>query len=271
MFYSIPHRAGSLRVKSISNRYRFVFGFFGALGLSFFLALLPVSAGVATSPAEISDPRVLGSWVADTANLISAEGETTLNQMIDELEAKNGSEIMVVTVAETQPSPSPKAFATDLFNHWGIGKADVNNGVLFLVSTGARRAEIDVGYGLEDIMTQRQAEQLLAEDVLPEFKQEQFESGILQGTERLVAIVGKEVSAPAIAPSISGEDLQFFLSAFVVLVMFVWGVYDRIRNGGSNRNHYHNSHDSGYSSHHSSSNGDSGGGSSGGGGGGGSW
>ena len=53
--------------------------------------------------------------------------------MISELEKENGTEIAVVTVPTTKPSPTPKAFTTELFNTWGIGKKGKDNGILFLI------------------------------------------------------------------------------------------------------------------------------------------
>ncbi|MBE9045629.1 TPM domain-containing protein [Pleurocapsales cyanobacterium LEGE 10410] len=64
------------------------------------------------------------------ASILKEETESHLNKTISRLESKNGVEIAVVTVPETSPEPSPKAFATKLFNYWGIGKAEENNGIL---------------------------------------------------------------------------------------------------------------------------------------------
>ncbi|MBW4506453.1 MAG: TPM domain-containing protein [Scytonematopsis contorta HA4267-MV1] len=108
---------------------------------------------LAISIEQVPNPRrTNATWVSDTANILSSDTETRLNRMISELEAKNGSEIAVVTVPETAPSASPKEFATKLFNHWGIGKRGKNNGVLFLISKGDRRVEIETGTGLVTVL-----------------------------------------------------------------------------------------------------------------------
>jgi uncharacterized protein len=52
------------------------------------------------------------------ANLLNPQTQAKLNQMISKLEAENGTEIAVVTVPDTAPAPSPKQFATKLFNYW---------------------------------------------------------------------------------------------------------------------------------------------------------
>jgi len=116
--------------------------------------------------------------------------------MITQLEAKNGSEIAVVTVPETAPSASPKAFATSLFNHWGIGKKEQDNGVLFLISKGDRRVEIETGYGVEAILPDAQVGQIIDNHILPNFKTENFDQGATIGTQLLVRQLNSDTSIP---------------------------------------------------------------------------
>ncbi len=81
---------------------------------------------------EVPNPRqVYSGWVTDTADILTDSTEAQLNQMIEQLEAKNGTELAVVTVPLTAPAASPKEFTTELFNYWGIGKQEQDNGVLF--------------------------------------------------------------------------------------------------------------------------------------------
>ncbi|MEQ9553318.1 MAG: TPM domain-containing protein [Coleofasciculus sp. G3-WIS-01] len=144
----------------------------------------------ALSVQDIPNPQqVNGTWVTDMANILSDSTETKLNQMISELESKNGTEIAVVTVPETTPSSSPKAFTTELFNHWGIGKADEDNGVLFLVSVGDRRVEIETGYGIEPILPDAKVGNIIENQITPRFKEGDFNGGVLAGTNALVSVL----------------------------------------------------------------------------------
>jgi len=272
------------------RRYRHAVTFLVGIGFSCLLALVPISASLAISPADVPNPRQLnGTWVTDMADLLSSESENQLNQMISELEAKNGVEIAVVTVEDTSPSTSTKVFATELFNQWGIGKANENNGVLFLVSKGDRRTELEIGYGLESTITNRQATQLLRDEVTPRFKEEDFDGGILQGTETLVAILGGEQTAPVIRVKRDNKWVKPFLmlSGLFGFAIVSNLLFPNSRNGNSYHNnhsynnhsynnhsynnHSYNNHSSSSSSGSSSSGSDFGGGGSDGGGGGDSW
>jgi uncharacterized protein len=142
---------------------------------------------------DVPNPRqVSGDWVTDMAGILSEDAQAQINQMISDLEAKNGTEITVVTVPTTSPAPSPKSFATALFNHWGIGKQGEDNGVLFLISVGDRRVEIETGYGIEAILPDARVGNIITSEIIPEFKQGDFAAGTLAGTRALVVVLGSD-------------------------------------------------------------------------------
>jgi uncharacterized protein len=160
---------------------------------------------LAVTVESVPNPRQTArGWVSDTANILNASTEANLNQIISQLEAKNGTEIAVVTVPKTAPSETPKAFATQLFNHWKIGKAGQNNGVLFLISKGDRRVEIETGYGIEAVLPHAQVSEIIQQEIVPFFKQGNFDQGTLNGTNALITTLEAKTfsanSAAAKAP-----------------------------------------------------------------------
>ena len=154
--------------------------------LSGILFLFP-SSSYALKIEDVPNPRqVNNGWVTDMADLLSPEAEAKLNRTISDLEAKNGTEIAVITVAETKPYANPKEFATKLFNYWGIGKKEKNNGILLLVSQGDRRVEIETGYGIVPILSNDRVQEIIDREIIPKFKQGKFETGIINGTNFLI-------------------------------------------------------------------------------------
>ena len=176
---------------------------------------------LAVSVEQVPNPRQAnGGWVSDVANILSPDTEASLNQQISELEAKNGSEIAVVTVPDTAPSATPKQFATTLFNYWGIGKAAHNNGVLLLISQGDRRVEIETGYGIGEHLSDAQVGQIIDQQIIPRLKQGDFDGGTLAGiqavTQELAPVTYSATSAnpaslsliPTAASSSQATDLS---------------------------------------------------------------
>jgi len=92
-------------------------------------------------------------------------------------------------VPDTKPSATPKAFATELFNFWGIGKKGKNNGVLLLISSGERRVQIETGSGIQSILPDAKAVGIIETQITPRFKQQDFDGGTLAGTKELVNVL----------------------------------------------------------------------------------
>src|SRR5690606_12839798 len=88
-------------------------------------------------------------------------------------------------------SGTPKQFATALFNHWGVGSAERNDGVLFLLVMSSRRLEVEVGYGLEDRLPDGWLGSMQTSSMVPHFKQGDFAGGIEVG----VILVGQRLGA----------------------------------------------------------------------------
>ncbi len=161
------------------------------------LVLFPL-ASLALDVKDVPNPRQInGTWVTDMAEILDEPTEAQLNSAISQLERQNGTEIAVLTVPETAPAASPKEFTTALFNYWGIGKKDKDNGVLFLISKGDRRVVIETGYGIEPILPDAKVGNIINSQITPRFKQGDFNGGTLAGTKALV--VALEAPQPSSA------------------------------------------------------------------------
>lgn len=182
------------------------------LGFSLTVVGVPAS-GLALTVQEVPNPRQAnGGWVTDMADILSPTTEAQLNQIVSELEAKNGAELAIVTVPQTTPSSTPKEFATELFNTWKIGKQGQDNGLLLLISKGDCRIEIETGYGLEGVLPDAKVGQILDRDIKPKFKQGDFDSGTLAGTQAIVAAVDQEIPNPVKQPTslpLTTEPLEY--------------------------------------------------------------
>jgi uncharacterized protein len=171
------------------------------------IAIFSTLPSYALTVQEVPNPRQSNNgWVTDSANILSNSTENELNRIIFQLESDNGTEIAVVTVPETSPSPSPKEFATELFNYWGIGKADRDNGILLLISVGDRRTEIETGYGIESILPDAKVGNIIDTQITPYVKQKQFDEGTLAGTKALIAVVEASEDRELKRTNISSEE-----------------------------------------------------------------
>jgi len=187
--------------------------------------LLPVAVAAAPQyPAHVGK-------VNDFAAVLSAEQVAALEAALADLERTTTAEVAVVTVDGTD-GVSIEEYATGLFNNWGIGKADRDNGVLVLVSPPDRALRIEVGYGLEPILPDGFSGAIIRETFLPRFRDGDLAGGLVAGTTRVIDVVRRnEIVTPeqreaydrAARDAGTSWGMAAFLSLFVMLGAFVSG------------------------------------------------
>jgi uncharacterized protein len=156
--------------------------------------------------SSIPNPRVQnGTWVTDMAAALRADTVARLNDTIGLFERSTGSEMAVVVIRSLDGASIEEA-AAKLFQMWGIGKKDRDNGLLLLWSTGDRRVRVEVGYGLEGALPDGKVGAILDTYVIPRFKSGDFDDGMIAGVDALLAAARKEDIALPAAASESYED-----------------------------------------------------------------
>jgi uncharacterized protein len=188
------------------------------------IASVPLPS-LAVTVKEVPNPQqVYGGWVTDMANLFDCKTQATLNQKISKLEAENGTEIAVVTVPETTPAPTPKQFATKLFNYWGIGKKGIDNGVLFLISKGDHRVEIETGYGIEKRLPNARVGNIIDQLIIPHFKQDDFAGGTLAGIQALIkALERRDIPPITSKPQLNDQTWIVILGMLILSFLGLCG------------------------------------------------
>lgn len=137
------------------------------------------------SHAEPSYPAASG-YVNDFASVLDAGTAAEIKKVAEDLEAETSDELAVVTVKSVAPVPL-KDYAVELFKRWGIGKKKKDNGVLLIVAVEDHRVEIEVGYGLEDVLTDGKCGEILDAYVVPRFKEKDVARGMLDGAKAIAA------------------------------------------------------------------------------------
>jgi uncharacterized protein len=195
---------------------------FWAIFLCLAIVSFPLPSLAVTVQGVPNPQEVYKGWVTDMANLFDPETKAKLNQMIAKFEAENGTEIAVVTVPNTASSATPKQFATQLFNYWGIGKKSLNNGLLLLISKDDHRVEIDTGYGIEKILPNAQVGNIIDQLIIPHFKQDDFAGGTLAGIQALIEALERRdilsvTSQPQFITSQPQRNAQIWIIVLCIL------------------------------------------------------
>ncbi len=186
------------------------------------------SAALASAVSLGAFPARPKGYVNDFAGVLSPPTVSRLESLAAALERDTGDELAVVTVPSLE-GMSVEEYASDLFKAWGVGKKGKDNGVMVLVCPSERKMRIEVGYGLEAILPDGLAGQIIREDFIPSFKRGDYPGGIEAGTATVENILRRGEPAPpsaraAARPGKSWLSIVLFFSLFVGIGFFMFGM-----------------------------------------------
>jgi uncharacterized protein len=153
-----------------------------ALALIAFLFLAVAAHAAPTFPP-------LTGRVVDDAHVLSPEVQQQLTQELADLETKTGRQVVVVTLPSLQ-GDAIDDYGYQLGRAWGIGQKGQDNGALFIIVPSEHKVRIEVGYGLEPVLTDALSSVILQEKVLPKFRAGDVQGGVVDGTAAIVQQLG---------------------------------------------------------------------------------
>ena len=172
----------------------------------FFVILLMTSCAYGqTFPAYRDVP------VNDYAHLIGTSYERRMEALAREVLEKTGTALVVATV-EDMDGMEIDAYASRLFESWGIGKRGEDKGVLFLLAARERRVRIEVGYGLEGILPDGLTGSILDRYALPDFRDGDYGRGFYRSMLAVAGVIAEDAGVRitgAVTPSYrEGRDSE---------------------------------------------------------------
>ncbi len=164
-------------------------------------------------------PKVLYP-VYDAANLLSEQEKQQLNDKLIKFADSTSTEIEVIIIPSTK-GEDVNFLATMFGEKWGIGKKDVDNGIVFLIATEDHTMSIQQGRAVEQYLTASVAGQILDYIVTPNFKKGHWYEGINRGTSALMeAVQGKfKPISPERTNDENPDAFKVLLIAFVIILI----------------------------------------------------
>ena len=190
------------------------------------IALALTAFVLAGAPARAAPtfPPLNGQRVVDDAHVLSAQTQADLTAKLAALEQKNGDQLVVVTLPSLQ-GYEIEDYGYQLGRAWGIGQKGKDNGAIFIVAPTEHKVRIEVGYGLEPVLTDALSSVILQQQVLPRFRTGDVEGGVVAGTDAITAQLGLDpAQAQANAQAAAQRPVQGSAPnplVFVLLLFFV--------------------------------------------------
>ncbi len=136
-------------------------------------------------------PEKPTNYVNDYINLLSASEQAELNQLLKDFETQTSTQVYVA-IFNTLEDESLEDVSMRLAEKWQTGQKGKDNGVILLLFMQDRKLRIEVGYGLEGVLTDAKAKRIIQEVIVPNFKNKQFYQGILQGLATILKLTHDE-------------------------------------------------------------------------------
>jgi uncharacterized protein len=204
-----------------------------------FLLWLAALAGAATASAQ-EFPQLAGR-VTDTAAIIPDDVEARLTQKLETLETQSQRQLVVATIPDLQGFEISD-YGYRLGREWGIGDKERNDGALLIVAPNERKVRIEVGYGLEPLLTDGLSWQIINNEIVPRFKDGDMPGGIEAGVDAMVTQLtlppeeAQRIAAEAEkAPETDWFGLIFFLIFFGLFfgipILSAMGIIKAARHG----------------------------------------
>jgi uncharacterized protein len=151
--------------------------------------LLALLALIAT-PALAENFPAFSGLVVDAANILPADRKAALEQKLEAFQQKTHRQLVVATIPDLG-GDDISDYGYKLGRAWGVGLKDANNGAILIVAPNERRMRIEVGYGLEGVLTDAYSSVIINTKMRPAFKAGDMPGGIDAGADAIIDILSQ--------------------------------------------------------------------------------
>ncbi|WP_392388017.1 TPM domain-containing protein [Burkholderia cepacia] len=190
------------------------------LAMAFALALLVLGGPCARADAVIPP---LASRVTDVTGTLTGDQLVSLETMLRAFEAKRGTQISVLVVSTTEPE-TIEQYSMRVVEQWKLGRKNIDDGVLLIVAKNDRALRIEVGYGLEGVLTDATSSRIINEAIVPRFRNGDFYGGITAGLDAIMRVTSGEPLSPPQRRALSGDGAGRLLPVLFLLTVMAGGL-----------------------------------------------
>jgi len=154
------------------------------------IALAFLVLGAPAARAQVAVPK-LEARVTDLTGTLTASQQSTLEDKLQQFEARKGSQVVVLIVPTTQPEDIAQ-FGIRVAEAWKIGRQNVDDGAILIIAKEDRTLRIEVGRGLEGPLPDITAGRIINDTIVPLFRQGDFYGGVNAGVDRMIRVIDGE-------------------------------------------------------------------------------
>jgi uncharacterized protein len=190
---------------------------------------------LAQLPSPKSPPRLYNNF--SSIQLLSSAEETEIEAILEKFEAETSNEIAIVVVDDLK-GYEPWEYAVEIGEKWGVGKEKEDNGIVLLIkptkTDGGRKTFIAVGRGLEGAIPDLTTNEIIENEILPNFKQDNYFQGIKQAVDVLSKLSKGEYNSKQYSKK-NKKEIGFvggLLLVFLIIIIVIVLIKKGGRGGG---------------------------------------
>jgi uncharacterized protein len=176
---------------------------------------------LAQLPAPKSPPRLYNNF--SSIQLLSPSEEAEIEQQLEKFEAETSNEIAIIVVDDLK-GYEPWEYAVEIGEKWGVGKEKEDNGIVLLIkptkTDGGRKTFIAVGRGLEGAIPDLTTNEIIENEILPNFKQDNYFQGIKQAVDVLSKLSKGEYNSKQYSKK-NKKEIGFVGGLLLVLLIII--------------------------------------------------
>ncbi len=204
--------------------------------LIFFLLLFFLSETVAAQFDIPPKPKTTEQTsLYDYINLLNATQQKSLEAKLIRYADSTSTQIVVAIISSTN-GEDISLLGAKWGQKWGIGQADKDNGILILLAKDDRQIDINTGYGIEYLITDRTAERIINSVIIPEFKAGSFYNGLDKGADAIFAALNGEFNEDRDFSKETGPPIDLIVMIIFIIIIIVLSVKKNGRGGGNRGN-----------------------------------
>jgi uncharacterized protein len=189
--------------------------------------------------ATLTVPPKPATYVTDKTGVLDATRVHALNEKLAQFERDTSNQILVYVDRSLPTDATIEQFANDAMHQWGVGQKGKDNGAVLFLFTGDRKMRIEVGYGLEGVLTDAKSKQITSTIIKPRLKAADYDGAVEQGVDGILAVVrgeglkGSGQTAHEAKGARRGSGfMQFIPLLFVLIIGLIIVIVRAVRRGG---------------------------------------
>ena len=170
--------------------------------------------------AQKATPELWGQRIHDDAHVLKQETIDALEQRLKVYEDSTSNQLAILTITSLDGEVLEE-YSLKVAEAWKLGQKAKDNGVLLLIAVDDHKMRIEIGHGLEGVLTDAHSNRIIRNELTPNFRNDNYDAGVTAAVDAMIKSIGGEYSAEDDGESMSTTNILLLVGIILVCVFFI--------------------------------------------------